>query len=437
MQGAVLRISAKRILLLPVMLFLYVFLNAQTAGETEESPYDNLIFKAAVFGPSDEIFIWWGHAALIVEYTGFGYARIFDWGIFYYDGDNFMKEFALNRIRYKCGSSYAQRDIDDYIKEDRDIVIYTLDIDASRKKEILDYAENNILPENCWYIYHEFYDNCSTRIRDLVNMGTGGQLKEYAESSRGRFTYREHMRRFTWYSPFYDWFIGFLMGRNIDRKINIWQEMYLPIELGRTIEDFSYIDDSGNERKLVSSVEIVNRTKNRKEVLDAPRSQLPRCLAAGLAIALLPALILLIRRKYPKAGRILWGTSQTLLGSAFGIAGTILLMSSRIEERDIMRHNVNLLFVNPLLLIAIPLGICAAADKKINLGKFSVSFEKCLWLIWFYVFITALVSGLLGFIPALYQENQSTLLLVFPAIFVFILPGLSGFWRKIRPTCPA
>jgi hypothetical protein len=299
-----------------------------------------------------------------------------------------------------------------------------LDIDASRKKEILDYAENHILPENCWYLYHLFYDNCSTRIRDLIDMGTGGQLKEYAENASGRLKYREHMRRFTWYSPFYDWFLGFLLGRDVDKNITVWQEMYLPIEIGRVIKDFSYIDDSGDERRLVSNIEIVNRTKSRTTIHDAPRSQVPRCLAAGFIIAALLTLILFIRKKYPVAGRRLWGISHALLGFFFGSAGTILFMASRIEERDIARHNINFLFINPLLLAAIPLGICVALNKKISFGKFSVNCEQCLWIIWLYVFVTALVACLLGFIPALYQQNLPTVALVLPVVLALILPSL-------------
>ncbi|MDR2478760.1 MAG: DUF4105 domain-containing protein, partial [Treponema sp.] len=164
-----------------------------------ENPFDKLIFKAAVFGPSDEIFIWWGHAALIIDDPD-GSARIFDWGIFSYPGDSFPKAFALNQIRYKSGVSQARWDIENYIKEDRDIILYTLDIEAAQKEAVLRYAENNVQPENCWYIYHQFKDNCSTRIRNLVDIGTGGQFQKTYNAAAGRFTLREHMRRFSWYS---------------------------------------------------------------------------------------------------------------------------------------------------------------------------------------------------------------------------------------------
>jgi len=385
---------------------------------------DKLIFKVVVFGPSDDIFIWWGHAGLIIEDTSINYARIYDWGIFEFPGDSFIRSYALNDIRYRCGMSSARWDIDDNIAEDRDVVVYTLDLEPARKEAILRYASNNVLPENWWYVYHQFNDNCSTRIRDLVDMGTGGQFREYSENNRGRFTLRGHMRRFSWYSPFYDWFLGFLLGRGIDRTSTMWEEMYLPVELGRNIEGFSYTDDSGAERKLVTSVEIVNESKTRRAVLDAPRSEVPRTLAAGLGIAALPALSRLLRRKRPLAGRVLLGISHSVVGLAFGLAGSVLLFASRVPERDYMRGNINLLYANPLLLVAIPLGVFAALGKKISIGaQFSASAGRCLRLMWLYVCAACVVSALLNALPSLRQHNWPTLALVFPAALALSLPG--------------
>ncbi|MDR1177376.1 MAG: DUF4105 domain-containing protein, partial [Spirochaetaceae bacterium] len=204
---------------------------------------DDLLFKVAVYGPSDDIFIWWGHAALIVENTRCNYSRVFDWGIFSYPSENFLWDFLHDRISYKC--TVETLDLQMYIDEDRDITIYTLDLEAEKKEQILEYAENNVLPENCYYDYHEFRDNCSTRIRDIIDIGTGGQLKSWALTTSGRFTTRQHIRRFTWFRPFSDWCLDFLMGRDRDAPTTLWDEMFLPVEVGRNIVDFAYIDSAG------------------------------------------------------------------------------------------------------------------------------------------------------------------------------------------------
>ena len=208
------------------LIFAIVFSSAYGQDNAERTPFDDLVFKIAVIGPSDEIFIWWGHAALIVENTRWNFSRVFDWGIFTYPSDSFLKDFIRQQVHYKCASGGLY--LDEYIDEDRDITVYTLNLDSSAKKIILDYAENNILPENCYYDYHEFRDNCATRIRDIIDMGTGGQLKAAFGSVPGRFSVRQHIRRYTWFRPVSDWFLGFMMGQDLDEKITPGMKCFCP-----------------------------------------------------------------------------------------------------------------------------------------------------------------------------------------------------------------
>ncbi|GHV13544.1 hypothetical protein FACS189491_08630 [Spirochaetia bacterium] len=326
------------------IVILLVYAHGSLYGQTvpEGKPADDLVFKVALYGPSDEIFIWWGHAALIVENTKWGFSRVFDWGIFTYPGDNFLREFVSNRVQYKCTVDIAS--MNGYIEEDRDIAIYTLDLDTEKKEAILNYAENNVLPENCYYSYHEFHDNCSTRIRDIIDIGTGGQLKALYAETPGRFTTRQHIRRFTWFRPFSDWFLAFLMGQNLDEPITVWDEMFLPVEIGRNLVDFQYTGISGAERKLVSKVEIVNSTKNRPPVLNKPLRQWPVNLMLSMMVVLFITLITILRKKKPVAGRILWGITQSLLGLFFGISGCVLVFALFFMKNDYFQQNSNLLY---------------------------------------------------------------------------------------------
>jgi hypothetical protein len=384
----------------------------------ESHPADNLLFKIAIYGPSDEIFIWWGHAALIVENTRWNFSRVFDWGIFSYPGDSFLMNFLRGNVRYKV--TEGRLDLDQYIEEDRDITVYTLNLDRKAKETILSYAENRVLPENCYYDYHEFRDNCSTGVRDIIDLGIGGQLKTASGSITGRFGIRQHVRRFTWFRPFSDWFLSFLMGRNLDEKITVWDEMFLPVEIARNIIDFTYIDDSGNERRLVSSAQIVNISKSRPPVLNEPISTWPFALMAGLITAALLFFLNAWKKKYPRPCRILWGLIQSLFGLFLGGAGCVLVFGLYFMNNDYIQRNVNILFVNPLLLAAAPLGILSAFNKP-----FIINPEKCLRVIWTYVFIMGGVT-VLG--PFFCQLNQSVQGIVLP--IAFALSCIPGYKKK-------
>ncbi|MDR1094763.1 MAG: DUF4105 domain-containing protein [Spirochaetaceae bacterium] len=385
--------------------------------------------KMAVYGPSDEIFIWWGHAALIVEEAN-GAAFTYDWGIFDYPGDDFLAAFLQDKVRYRSAKSYTQFDIKPYFDEDRDIVVYTLDLDDAGKENIIRYAEENVLPENCWYAYDDFTDNCSTRIRDLIDMGTGGQLRARAESEKGRFTLRQHVRRFMMFHPWIDWYTGFLMGRTLDRTITAWDEMFLPVELGRYMRDFSYTGPDGQTRSLVTHTALLNQSKNRQPVLNAPPGGLARSFCAGLFVALLFALIIRAGAKNPAVSRAASGILQSAAGLFLGLSGLAMLLAPVFAGNEYLAHNNNLLFINPLFLAAVPLGIIAARKRGGSVRKA----EKALRVLWAYLFCAALAALLLNALPSLRQENQSAVVFVLPVALAFMTAGgKRGLFRKSAP----
>ncbi|MCL1818441.1 MAG: DUF4105 domain-containing protein [Spirochaetaceae bacterium] len=410
---------------------LLVFLLFACAAAAGAQNYGELVFKLAVFGPSDKIFVWWGHAALIVEDTQTKSARVFDWGIFSYPSDNFLWDFVHDRVKYRC--RVGPCDLSEYFGEDRDIVTYTLNFDADGKRAVLEYAENTVLPENCYYEYHQFRNNCSTGIRDIIDRGTGGQLKAWASSAPGRLNFRNHARRFSWHSPAADWLLNFLMGQSLDGPGTVWDQMFLPVEIARAISDFRFTGHSGDSRKLVTAAEVLNTTKTRHPVLQAPRGLFVPSLAAGLLGAGLFACIAGFRKKFPRAGRIAWGITQSLAGLAAGAAGSLLFFGRFFLNNDYIRENWNLLFVNPLLLAVFPLGIIAACRAPRKDG--SAFAEKCLRVLWTCVFAACLFTIIMKALPWFYQENLDAQALVLPvACAVSLVPrALSRLREKLPP----
>jgi hypothetical protein len=377
--------------------------------------YASVTLKLVMYGPSDEIFIWWGHAALIVEESN-GTAFTYDWGIFDYPGDDFLTAFLQDKIRYRSAKSYTQFDIKPYFDEDRDIIVYTLDLDAAGKERIIRYAEENVLPENCWYAYDDFTDNCSTRIRDIIDMGTNGQLRIWAENEKGRFTLRQHVRRFMAFHPWVDWYTGFLIGRTLDREITVWDEMFLPVELGRHMRNFSFIDADGKSRKLVTEAVLLNQTKDRQPVLNTPPARFVLSFCAGLLVALLIVLTVRTDKKYP-AARIVSGILQSTFGLFLGFTGLAMLLAPVFAGNEYLAHNNNLLFINPLFFAAIPLGIITARGRNF---QFVQKAEKVLRILWIYLLCAALAALLLNVLPFLRQQNESVIAFVIPVAIGFL-----------------
>ena len=390
---------------------------------------ENLTLKVAVMGPGDQLYFWWGHIALVIEDSNAGTSRFFDYGLFSFDNDNFFYNFAFGRLLYSCGVSSTERNLNVYFNTNRDITVYTLDVPPYLRQKVRDFAETNVLPENRDYYYHHFRDNCSTRIRDIIDIATNGQFFEQYGQVHGRFTLRQHVRRHTWFSPAADWFLNFLMGQVIDRPITVWEDMFLPSEVGNRIEEFWYTDNEGVSRKLVTSVEVLNRAEGRPKVLDVPRKQWPRELAFSLVLSAIFGAFFFLQAKNIRAGRILAGLSMSLTGLFFGIAGILLYFLNLFTNHDYTYQNANMLFCSPFLLAGVPFGIGYAFAKKMSKFFIYALLSRILWL------LTALgifLSMAIKLLPAFYQQNLTDQMLMLPLSLLFALQpvGLKEITEK-------
>ena len=392
---------------------------------------EDLTIKIAVMGPGDELYFWWGHIALVIDDARSGQSRFYDYGIFSFENENFFLNFAFGRLLYSCGVSLAERNINIYKMANRDVVFYTLDIPPENREKVRRHAEQSILPENRDYLYHHFRNNCSLPpIVDIIDLATDGQFKERYGSEPGRFTLRQHVRRHTWTSPFMDWILNFWMGQDIDTPITVWEEMFLPSEVGNCISNFMYTNPRGITSPLVSEVETIYQAHDRPAVLDVPRRQWPREFAFSLVVAFILGLLFYLQSKSPARGQVALGICHSLFGLVFGVAGFLLFFMSFFTSHDYTYHNANLLFCNPLLLAAFPLGIRYAASPTFDRR---LRAEFMLRLLWLLVALGIFASMLIKLLPQFWQQNLTDQLLMLPIALVLALEpaGLKRMLQRI------
>jgi hypothetical protein len=379
---------------------------------------ENLTLKIAVIGAGDELYFWWGHIALIIEDSDTNQSNFYDYGLFSFENENFYYNFIMGRLLYSCGVSPSWWNIEKYIETNRDVVIYTLDLPPEKRLEVKKFAEVNVLPENRDYYYHHFRDNCSTRIRDIVDLITDGQFYEQYGKAPGRYTLRQHVRRHTYFSPAGDWILNFVMGQGIDTEITIWDEMFLPSEVGKRIDDFWYTDSNGVKRKLVSYVETVNKAEDRPLVLDIPRKQWPRELAFSLALSAIFGFFFFLQYKKIRTGTILAGISISLCSLFFGIAGLIIYFMGIFTNHDYSYNNINMIFCTPLLLAAVPYGLCYALTQNQDRR---IKYDMIIRITWLLTVIGIIVSMLIKLLPWFWQKNLTDQMLMLPIALVFTL----------------
>jgi hypothetical protein len=382
---------------------------------------EDLVVRLVTIAPSDPIYTWWGHSALIVEDGRLGVSRFYNYGLFSFQQERFVLNFVMGRLWFQVGASDAERELAYYRYLGRKIRIQTLDLLPGKRLEMARFLENNILPQNRTYLYDHYYDNCATRVRDLIDATVDGQLAE-ATAVPGRMTLREHTRRYTEGKFFMDWLLMFLMSDVIDHPITRWEEMFLPDEVERNVAALRYIDETGKERPLVSESVLFFDAPGQRPVPQRASPLWPRALIPGLILGLPAGLLGILIRRGGKSGWTSFGIYSALVGLFIGLLGSALFFMSTFTDHTVTYGNENLFLANPLTLAAVPIGLVAAFGR----GK---SGRRLLQLFWFFLAALACVYLLLKIFPFFDQQNGPAMATILPVLFAFAAAAALS-WKR-------
>jgi len=232
--------------------------------------------------------------------------------------------------------------------ENRSVWVQTLNLTPAQRADLRDFLEWNERPENKFYRYDPYRDNCSTRIRDAIDRVLGGRLQEATDHDRTHGTYRSHsVRLVADHRPTY---VGLMLAlaEPSDRPLSAWEAMFVPLEMRRYLRDVTVLGADGREEPLVVSERTVfesTATYGR----DAPPNWLLAFLAAGCGIAGLIALPVLWPAR--AAARVVGTVMGSLWALVAGIAGVVMAGLWLFTNHWIAYGNENLFFANPVALV--------------------------------------------------------------------------------------
>jgi hypothetical protein len=115
-----------------------------------------------------------------------------------------------------------------YQYEKRWVYRQDLNLDPAQKQELYVFLENNARPENREYRYDFFYDNCSTRLRDVLEEVLGDDLVYPNEDLDSTATFRQLIDLYLVRHPWSDLGIDLALGLPCDEEANFREKMFLP-----------------------------------------------------------------------------------------------------------------------------------------------------------------------------------------------------------------
>lgn len=315
-------------------------------------------FRIDVFtmAPGAEIYSTWGHTALHVYDSRTGVDVVFDYGIFDF-GPDFIVKFLQGKPAFLVYPFCTQRTLMLYGSNNRRIYAQQLLLNDQQAEALFLRLQINSLPQNRVFLYHHYKDNCTTRIRDQLQRVDGIDLqtqfsgKIQADSFRTSSMHMMEHRPTLWLAT------NLILGPNVDRPVDQWQNQYLPLQFMNALDTFR----NAGHQDLVGPVVTVQkgRANYREGVYSAWIVWLLLYVIIFSVLYIYP--IIKPDQRFAKLfGRIGWLSWH--MGA--GLVGFVLSVVWFGTDHDSTFNNLNLLGYAPLLWLVAILSIIWRRQAK-------------------------------------------------------------------------
>ena len=364
----------KKGLLYIVLTFILSVVNATVGAQSMTNP-DRIQISLLTCSPGKEVWAQYGHTAIRYYDKESGEDLAINYGIFSLDQTYFIPRFVLGMTDYRMGVQPMDMFLAQYSYEGRGVVEQVLNLSAEDKEVIYKALQENMKPENVVYRYNYFFENCTTRARDmLVNHLHGKVVYPPAEEDA---TFRSMIHK--WNNK-YEWSQfgeDLLLGVNADRKTTKSEQQFLPENLRSDFDKARY-----NGKPLVKETNVLLDAET--EVVEPVFPLSPLSIALIFAVISLVMILFSYRRQQVYWA---WDLALMLTSGLMGIIFFVMIFS----QHPCVSLNFILLFFNPL-----PLFFLYSTIKK----------KK---VIWWKIWGVLIILGLFG---SLFQEIPLPILIV-------------------------
>ena len=287
--------------------------------------------------PGTESYSIYGHTALRIIYRGTGFDMVYNWGIFDFSTPNFVYRFAKGRLDYMLGAYGYEDFLREYLLEGRAVWSQKVNLTNPEKERLFSLLDENLRPENVKYRYDFFYDNCATRVRDILARSASDTVI-FPDLGKKK-SFRQLIDPFQKVLPWLDFGADLLLGLQADRQASASDEMFLPMYLRDNMLN-TYIIHNGVQEPLAGPPETV---------LDIPPSAnagkgawVPQ---AVFYLVLLLVLLITFVLHNPGVEKAV----DVLLYLVYSLLAIVLVFTNLFSEHQALHYNMLILGINPLI----------------------------------------------------------------------------------------
>jgi len=318
---------------------------ATEVSNIPEVPANGAEAWLVTFGPGHIYWERFGHNAIWLREPAAGLDHTFNFGYFDFGQEDFILQFVRGRMLYFSVAQPASREFEFYRQENRSIRAQKLNLTPTQYRQLRDHLLNEIKLENRNYRYDYYLNNCSTRIRDALDIALDGALSARTEPVPADLNFRDQTRRLTQMQFWYYLGLELALGFPVDRAVSRWDEMFIPMVVADEIAAMSLATSEAGESLV--SIDTTLFTSSAASPPATPGATWYRYLLLGLLVTGLAWL----------SGKFMPPVWLAGLCHAWVLIcvvnGLILGAMWMFTNHEVAGANANLLLFNPLVILAL------------------------------------------------------------------------------------
>lgn len=327
---------------------------------------ENTQISLLTCSPGELIYELFGHTAIRVYDASSGVDFIVNYGLFDFEQPHFVYRFVRGKTDYMVGMSHTSYFLRSYQERGSSVTESVLQMTTAEKTALLARLDENLLPENRVYRYNFIYNNCATKVRDMIEMSLDRKISYPTHVDS--YTFRELLMLYTRHAPWSQLGFDLCLGRGADKTATQRECFFLPEMLGNTYASASVADSTGKVPLCGNTHLLVSGTHKN----DGSGWFSPTLCAYILLLVTLYASFYL--RKHKKWLEVFDVTIYTI--NALG--GTLILFLILYSQHPFTGQNYNILWMNPITYFPLIATIFPFLKKINGLFYFAVT---AMWLI--------------------------------------------------------
>jgi hypothetical protein len=320
-------------------------------------------------GPGTETYSIYGHCALRIAIPERNIDQVYNWGVFDFSTKHFAWKFAKGKLDYMLDDESFERFLSIYFYEQRWVQSQKINLEPEEINILVGLVTENLKPENVKYRYDFLFDNCATRIRDLLEKSLGNKLTYPDEKKKGVPTFREKVGEYERPFPWLKMGIDLLLGTPTDKKVTFRDKMFLPLDMQNGLSEI-LINRNGK---------MVPLLQNPVTLIDFESPMLkPSIFTSPMVVFTLILILLTIFFGITKNRKAIKIADITIF-TIFSLLALLMIFFNFFTDHEQLRKNLNIIWLSPFVLFCLTAII---ADKD--------------WIIWFrIVFVLSFLSFIL------------------------------------------